>query len=489
VRGWHHGRIRATRSARARELLTRLVPALLESLAATAHPDAAFAQFDRFLSRLPAGVQLFSLVLANPDLLQLLSNVMGSAPRLADHLARTPAMLDAVLDQGFLTELPSRARWAEMLKTELDRAPDYERMLDAARRFARDQTFRIGVQIIEGRIAPAAAGEAFADIAECVIERLLEKLMQELAASAGTIDGGEFCIVAMGKLGGREMTASSDLDLIFVYDAPSQANAPTGPKPLAVPVYYARLAKRLIDALTVPTAEGILYDVDMRLRPSGNKGPAAVSLESFTRYQTTEAWTWERLALTRARIVAGPEPLRRQIEAVVRSTLSRQPDPLLLRRDAGAMRDKLAAQFPAKDKWDLKFAQGGLVDIEFCTQYLQLLHAWQAPEVLRQNTVAAIEQLASRHSLAAGDAAGLLDAARFQLALLQVLRIAAAGAFDAGGASEGMKHLLARAGEAENFRALETQLVDVQSRARGVFEKLFPSDSNCHHRESGDPDA
>jgi len=473
VRGWHHGRIRATRSARARELLTRLIPALLASLGATAHPDSAFAQFDRFLSRIPAGVQLFALLAANPHLLRLLANVMGSAPRLADHLARKPAMLDAVLDPGFLTEPTTGAGLAGVLAAELDRAADFEGVLDAARRFARDQTFRLGVQIIVGRTSPESGGDAFAAIAETLIGALLAYLEREIAANAGVVDGGGFCVVAMGKLGGREMTASSDLDLVFVYDAPPANESSNGAKPIPVPVYYARLAKRLIDALTVPTAEGTLYDVDMRLRPSGNKGPAAVSLESFVRYHASEAWTWERLALTRARVVAGAAHLRAQIERAVESTLARKADEAQLRQETRAMREKLAAQFTARDKWDLKFAHGGLVDIEFCAQYLQLWHACETPDILHQNTVLAIEQLSAHGLLDPSDAADLLAAAHLQLSLLQVLRIAAAGPFDASEASEGMKALLVRAGEAEDFDALEMLLADAQSRARKVFERLF----------------
>lgn len=475
VRGWHHGRIRATRSERARELLTRLVPALLESLGATAHSDAAFAQFDRFVSRIPAGVQLFSLLLANPWLLRLLASVMGSAPRLADDLARRPAMLDAVLDPGFLAETPSRAQLADALATDFARADNYESMLDAVRRIARDQTFRVGVQMIEGRLPPEAGGPAFADIAEAVIDSLLAQLERELAASAGVVEGGGFCVVAMGKLGGREMTATSDLDLVLVYEA-GDSELSNGTRPLAVPVYYARLARRLIDALTVPTAEGTMYDVDMRLRPSGNKGPAAVSLESFTRYHGSEAWTWERLALTRARVIAGPARLRGAIKGVIERTLTRKPDAEQLQHDAWAMREKLAAQFPARDRWDLKFAPGGLVDIEFSVQYLQLLHAWETPAILQQNTVAATEQLLAQGFLAANDAEHLLRATHMQLALLQVLRIATAGPFNAAEASGGMKALLARAGRAEDFSALERHLGETQSGARGVFDKLF-----CEH--------
>ncbi|HEY0301139.1 MAG TPA: bifunctional [glutamine synthetase] adenylyltransferase/[glutamine synthetase]-adenylyl-L-tyrosine phosphorylase, partial [Rhizomicrobium sp.] len=298
IRGWHHGRIRAMRSARARELLTKLVPVLLPALAATADPDAAFAQFDRFLTNLPAGVQLFSLLMARPELLRLIANIMGSAPRLAEHLARAPHTLDALIDADFLHALPARAALDAQFAAALARAEGYEAALDAARRFAREQIFRVGVQLIEGTTNAGAAGPAFANIAQSVIAGLLPVVESELAETAGTIPGGAFAVVAMGKLGGREMTAGSDLDLIFVYDVSDSAEHSDGPRPLPVIVYYARLAQRFIAALTAHTAAGGLYDVDMRLRPTGNKGPAAVSLASFARYHAGESWTWERLALT-----------------------------------------------------------------------------------------------------------------------------------------------------------------------------------------------
>ncbi len=217
IRGWHHGRIRATRSARARELLTKLVPVLLDALAATADPQAAFAQFDRFVSRLPAGVQLFSLFLANPQLLKLIAAVAGSAPRLADHLARAPAVLDALLDPGFLGELPSRARLDRMLAEQLASARDYEGALDAARRFAREQNFRVGVQIIEGVAQAHEAGPAFANIAESVIAGLLHAVEHELAASAGRVPGGRVRCRRNGQAGRArddgELRSRSDLRL------------------------------------------------------------------------------------------------------------------------------------------------------------------------------------------------------------------------------------------------------------------------------------
>jgi [glutamine synthetase] adenylyltransferase / [glutamine synthetase]-adenylyl-L-tyrosine phosphorylase len=448
IRGWHHGRIRATRSARARELLTKLVPVLLAALAASADPDSAFTQFDRFVSNLPAGVQLFSLFLARPELLKLVAGIAGSAPRLAVHLAQTPATLDALLDADFLESLPSRETLAATLKEQLARAPDTEAKLDVARRFAKEQIFRVGVQIIEGRASAGEAGPAFANVAECVVAGLLDAVED---AMTSRVEGGRFAVIAMGKLGGREMTAASDLDLIFVYDAPD---------PSAAVLHYARLAQRLISALTVLTGAGSLYEVDMRLRPTGNKGPVAVSLESFRRYHESEAWTWERLALTRARAVAGDAGLCREVEDVIRDALIAKSSDAKLISDAREMRAKLAAQFPGRNRWDLKFAPGGLVDIEFIAQTLQLQRG-----VFDTNTIAALKKL--------GGLDGVIEAASFQHALTQVLRIALDGTLDPEHATEGLKALLARTGGVRDFAELEARLAAHQAQARAVFEQVM----------------
>lgn len=472
IRGWHHGRIRAMRSARARELLTKLTPALLAALAATADPDAAFAQFDRFLTNLPSGVQLFALLVAHDELLKLIAAIMGSAPRLAQHLSRAPATLDALLDPGFMMALPTRAELNEQFRGLLKQSAGYEAALDAARRFAKEQIFRVGVQVIEGLAKPDAAGPAFAAIAECIVEGLLACTEAALAETVGRVPGGGFAVIAMGKLGGAEMTAGSDLDLIFVYEAPEGVEQSDGAKPLPVSQYYGRLAQRFIAALTVPTAEGALYEVDMQLRPTGNKGPAAVSLESFTRYHASESWTWERLALTRARIIAAPPQLGAKIEAVVRDTLARTMPWADLSGDAAAMRRKVADNIPAKGAWDLKYARGGLMDIEFTAQTLQLRYAAENGAVLQQGTVAALRALKAAGFLAEADAAVLIAAAELQHALMQVLRIALDGALDPEAATPGLKALLARTASVESFDHLQRLLADLQGRAHQVFARL-----------------
>jgi glutamate-ammonia-ligase adenylyltransferase len=269
------------------------------------------------------------------------------------------------------------------------------------------------------------------------------------------------------------MTAGSDLDLVFVYDAPAGVEASDGKKPLPIIVYYAKLAQRLIAALTVATAEGGLYEVDMQLRPTGNKGPVAVSLESFTRYHQTESWTWERMALTRARVIAGPPELAVKLDTVVAATLRRRVDWTKLFGDAREMREKVTAQYPGKNPWDLKYAPGGLMDIEFAAQTLQLRHAHENPSVLSTNTIAALKHLAKAGALGEIDAEALIAAAKLEHALTQALRIALDGPLDAETATSGLKVLLACAGEVKDFAVLQKLLADLQARARQIFERVM----------------
>ncbi|MDF3074015.1 MAG: bifunctional glutamine synthetase adenylyltransferase/deadenyltransferase, partial [Alphaproteobacteria bacterium] len=284
VRQWHHGRYRATITARSRELLTELIPTLLKELGATAHPDGALVRFDQFLARLPAGVQLFSLFYSNPGLLKLVATIMGSAPKVAERLAQQPALLDAVLDPGFLGTLPSLDELRADAEAHLARAIDYQDVLDFARRWTADRRFQIGVQLLTARIDAERAGQALADVAQSVLSALCPRVEAEFARQHGGFGGTRLVVVAMGKLGSREMTVTSDLDLMFVYDLPPQTEESDGEKPLLPALYYGRLSQRIINAITTLTNEGQLYEVDMRLRPSGNAGPLACSVEAFDTY-------------------------------------------------------------------------------------------------------------------------------------------------------------------------------------------------------------
>jgi len=424
VRDWHHGRIRATRSQRAREILTELVPGLLHIFGGTAAPDMALRRFGEFLGRLPAGVQLFSLFHANPGLLRLVADIMAEAPLLAESLARRPALLEAVLTEDFFAPFPGQAELAADLDALLVGARDFEDTLDLLRRWANERRFRVGVQLLHRSLDGASAGAALAAIAETALAVLAASVAGDFARVHGQVPGGEFSILAMGRLGSREMTLASDLDLILIYEAPEASDVSDGARPLPVATYYARLTQRVIGAITAPTAEGRLYEVDMRLRPSGSSGPIASSLASFALYQRQSAWTWEHMALTRARPATGRQNLCRRLKRAIEAALVIPRDPERLVADVAEMRRRIADEHPRPAVWDLRNRAGGLVDLEFIAQYLMLREAPRNPAVLRRDTGAAIAALGTAGALppravhALGDALALLRNVRALLTLL-----------------------------------------------------------------------
>jgi glutamate-ammonia-ligase adenylyltransferase len=470
VRGWHHGRYPAVRSAQARERLTEVQPLLIEALAETASPDAAFASFDRFLSQLPTGVQLFSLLRANPKLLRLVADIMGTAPRLSRILSRRRRVLDAVLDPRVLGDLPRHEEIAALIDAEMAGASDFQDALDRARVIGNEQAFLIGVRVLTGMISAPLAGSGYAQLAEELIGAVQRVVEADFALAHGHVPGGAAAVVAMGKLGGREMTASSDLDLIVVYDFAPEATMSDGSKPLAVSQYFARLTQRLITGLAAPTAEGQLYEVDMRLRPSGQKGPVATQLSSFIDYQRKDAWTWEHMALTRARVVTGTPAIRAKVEEAIAEALRTLRDRAKITTDVRDMRQRIAAEKGTDNIWDLKQVRGGLVDLEFMAQYLQLVHGHDRPDILDQNTVQALRKLEVAGLLDAGVAGVLIPAARLISDLTQILRLSLDADFDPKTAPEGLKALLAQVAGAPAFAQLEIDLRATLADVAAMFD-------------------
>jgi [glutamine synthetase] adenylyltransferase / [glutamine synthetase]-adenylyl-L-tyrosine phosphorylase len=473
VRSWHHGRYPAVRTARARELLTEVQPALIEALANTINPDLACIAFDKFLSELPTGVQLFSILKQNPSLMELIAAIMGTAPRLARFLSKRRRVLDAVLDPGFFGELPERANLDSLIADELKGAGDFQEVLDRARLFASEQQFLIGVRVLTGTISAERAGEAYALLAERLIAAMHAEVEREMQRAHGLVPGGAAVVIALGKLGGREMTAASDLDLIVIYDFDAQVLQSTGPKPLPPSQYYTRFTQRLISAFSAPTAQGILYEVDLRLRPSGQKGPVATQLSSFIHYQAHEAWTWEHMALTRARVVSGAPALAAAVEETIRTVLVKRRCARKTAADVRNMRARIAKEKGTQDPWELKQVRGGLVDLEFIVQYLQLIHAASHPQILSQNTAEALDKLVGAGLLPPAAAAALVAAARLINNLTQILRLCLEVGFDPGKAPEGLKALLARAGEAFDFARLQAELTASERAVAAVFDSLI----------------
>jgi len=476
VRGWHHGRYRCVRSTRAREILTELMPTLLAAIGETPDADSAFLHFDEFLRGLPAGVQLFSMFQTHPSLLDLVAEIMGKAPRLARHLAGRPSVLDGVLTPDFFDPPPDRSAMIEELTRLLDRAEYEEDLLNFSRRWADDRRFQIGVQQLRMTIdAPTASG-ALSDVAETALSCLYPRIEEEFARKHGYIDGASMTILALGKLGSREMTASSDLDLVFIYSAPDLSAVSDGAKPLYVPQYFARFGQRYINALTAMTPEGSLYEVDMRLRPSGNSGPIAIPLEAFEKYQMGSAWTWEHMALTRARVVAGDLDLKEKIETTIQLVLQRNRDADTLLKDVSDMRERLAREKPADGLWSLKKIRGGIIDIEFIAQYLCLRNARNHPEIVLPNTIDTLDALGRHKMLALDDAACLENTLKLWQGLQGMLSLTIEEEMTAAREAEmsdALKVALASIGKTNNFVELEDMVRTLASQVYGIFKRLI----------------
>ena len=471
IRTWHFGRYRATQSAEARERLTELTPALLEAFGKTKKADKALVRFDQFLAGLPAGIQLFSLLQNNPALLKLVATIMGAAPRLAGIITRRPHVFDGLLDPALLAELPNRAYLSARLAAFLENSVLYEDILDRLRIFASEQKFLIGVRLLAGSIDPARASKAFSDLADLTIGAALEAVKAEVAERHGVIAGGRAVILGMGKLGSRELTAGSDVDLILLYDHAPDAEESDGDKPLYPSQYYARLTQRLIAAVSAPTAEGVLYELDLRLRPSGNKGPVATHFDAFKKYQRSEAWVWEHMALTRARVVAGDPELAVATEAEVEAILALPRDRAKTAAEAVKMRALIEEEKPPRDLWDIKLVPGGLIDLEFIAQ-VAVLTGQVEGEGKATGTAAVLSRLAPSFADAQVKQE-LEDAFALYQTLSQIIRLCLTGHFEPEDVPPGLSDLLLTATDLPDIGVLEAHLTETASRIRGHFDSLL----------------
>lgn len=367
VERWRSVSYRALRSPAARASFERLLPSLTASLAQAADPATAAARLDAFLSALPAGVQLFALLEANPALVPLLGRLLGVTPLLADALARTPALFDVLLGSDAFGALPDADALATELADQVVGVRDVEIVLDRVRRWTGERRFQLGAQLIEGRADPLRVARDLSHLADAALQLIAGVVADDFASVHGRVPGGDLIIVALGRYGGAALTHASDLDLVLLFSGAHDAVS-DGPKPLAATRYFNSLGARVVAALSVPTAAGALYEVDTRLRPFGAKGLLAVSLDSFVRYQTEEAEAWEHMALTRARVVAGPAG---EAQTAIAAILNRPP-PAKLAAQVLAMRADIARAKPGGGKWDVKLSPGGLVDLEFIVHFMQL---------------------------------------------------------------------------------------------------------------------
>lgn len=460
IDGWRGGTVRALRSEAALAALDAIRPALLAALAAAPEPERAFTRWEQLITQVPTVVNLFRLLEARPALLAMLAHILSLAPPLADQLARRADLLDALIDTSAL-DLPGDVASLEADFASGEADDDYQRILDRVRRRVSERRFALGVQLIEGTHDPLAISAGLSRVAEAALAVLARASVAEFEATHGRVPGSELVILGLGRLGGGALTHASDLDLIYLFTGDFAAES-DGRRPLGATLYYNRLAARVSAALSVATAEGQLYEVDTRLRPQGTQGPLAVNFESFARYQREQAWTWEHMALIRARPLFGSAPARAELSTIIAGVLDRLREPAALARDALDMRERMAANKLAKGPLDVKLLRGGLVDIEFMTHFLQLRdHRAVTPDL-----ALAVAGLVAAGSLPAGVAPAFAVLSR----LLVTARLLAPDGDEPPPAARGA---LAKACGCGDWQELTDRILEARRQVAAAWASVF----------------
>ncbi len=470
VRKWHYGSYAATRTSAARAHLTELLPLLLKTLGRAGNADEALARMDDFLSRLPAGVQLFALLRNHEQLRTLLVQFMASAPRMAEAVIHRAHVVDGLIDPAFANDVTHRDVLVAKVDAFLADARSYEELIDRARIIGQEQKFLVAAGLLSGTVSATGAGEQFTALAETLLHRLFDKVQDEFAVRHGRIPDAEIALLAFGKMASGEMTFTSDLDFILLYDAPDTES--DGERSLATPHYFARLTQRLVAAISAPTAEGVLYEADMRLRPSGNAGPLATGLSGFHAYHKDNAWTWEHLALSRARVVAATGSMAEKVDAEIAEVMGRQRDAAKTIEDVLSMRALMARERKPRHAFDLKLASGGLVDLEFIAQSAQLV-AGAKIGLPQAPTARVLARLGETGLVPKGQR--LAEIHTLYATILQVMSSALVSPFKEEAWSPAFKELVAQLCHYPDFSRLALDVQDMQAEveaaAQGWYDK------------------
>ncbi|MFL6857252.1 MAG: glutamine-synthetase adenylyltransferase, partial [Allosphingosinicella sp.] len=371
IDGWRGGKAKSLRSPAAQEAFEAMLPVVIEAFGRAPDPMRAMNRFDDIVERLPSGVNFYRLLEARPGLSGQVAALLSHAPVLAEQLGRRPQLLDGLIDASAFAPVPATANLADELRRSERSGEDYQLLLDRVRRRVNERRFALGAQLVLARTDPIEAAEGYSRIAEAAVSVLAAAATAEFEVRHGRVPGSELLVMGLGRLGGEALTHASDLDLVYLFSGTHEAES-DGPRPLRATDYFNRLAPRVTAALSVPTPAGPLYDVDTRLRPSGADGMLAVSLEGFSAYQRDQAWTWEHMALLRARPLHGSEAAKAALQAVIDRTLRAPRDPAAVTRDAVRMRADIAQHKPPQGPFDIKRGPGGLIDLEFAVHVLQL---------------------------------------------------------------------------------------------------------------------
>ncbi len=451
------------RSERARQVFDRITPAILDRVSKAARPEAALVGFDTFLAGLPAGAQLFALFETNPQLIDLLLDISATTPELSQYLSQNAGVLDAVIAGRFFDPWPDLSDMCDLATAATTAAPDYETKLDALRRWMKEWHFRIGVHHLRGLISPDTASEQYATLAEAVVTAIWPVVRDEFARKHGVAPGLGAAVVGMGSLGAGRLSSSSDLDLIIFYDAQGIETS-DGPRPLATRVYYARLTQALITALSAPMSQGRLYEVDMRLRPSGRQGPVAISFDGFKTYQRDEAWTWEHLALTRGRALAGHAQLAQDFETFRQVLIAEKSTGKYILQDVQDMRDRIQAAKQDANPLATKIGAGRLQDIELFAQTVALSVGASVRSTAGQLAAGVTSNLITQ-----AEAEALTDSYDLLWRTQVTSRLLAKDGYDPDTAGKDAEVVILRDSDAETIDALADRLSDHASQADAII--------------------
>lgn len=467
---WHHGRYEGTKSMRARQILTDLVPILLDKMGHTANPDLAFVNFDRFLQNISEGEYFFSFLNANLDKLDLFIQILGSAPKLANHLTKHIHLFDQLVDPSSLKSTFDKNYYDASIQETLSNANDYENQLEALRLWKKEQKFIISILFFQKKLTLEKTLAAYSYIAEnCVLEcyKLVEK---DFFAQHGRLNPmleHELLILSYGKLGAEEMTPTSDLDLVFIAPSENHNSSSNGPSSLSASQYRLKLAQKFINAVEQESPNGKLYQVDLRLRPHGDGGSLVITDKSWKEYLDKEAWMWEILATTRGRVLIGPEKLSTEIAKAIYQKICSPYEVSKLQKEISYIKVKINQSYtesmhPIEKTWKLKYAPGGVLDTEFLIQYLFLLHADKHPEIYSQNTKTVFKKLAEKHLITQKEYQLLASAHKLWLTIQTFCRLTAIIDVNPETMPKELKKTIAHLTNCEDFDEL-LQLMSKQS--------------------------
>ena len=469
-RGWAEGRHESTGSERARTIIREILHEIVDALGRTPDPDRALARMDRFLAALPEDLSFFSMLRANTWLLNLIAVVMGSAPRMADVLEGNPRLLQAVLDPSFFLPIPEREELARELEERLAGRQDAAERVEQVAAWAGDRRFQVAVQALENLVTVDEASMGLSDVAGAVIERLLADVLEGMHARHGPLPRGGCAVVARGRLGAGEMTFGSDLDLLVVADFEAGAST-AGPTPIDAPTFYRHAASELTSLLRSPSTYGRLYELDERLRTSGEIELPVSPLDEFSDDHTGAASTSELMSLTRASVVCGDPATSAAVTAAIEGALASPRDPARLHADVARRREAIAAGHPSQDPFDVQHVRGGLVDLESLAQYLRLRHGHESPEVLVGATASCFEALGAAGVIPEEEARFLAGAVRMQRTMQAMLRLTWSQGAPVGNAPAPMRLKLATALECSGLDELDAKLRETQAAAFDIYRR------------------